>query len=214
MKNLKPIERYRFKTTEHYWERRYQQGQLGGTEGAFDAIADFKSRFLNNFVKENDVKSVIDFGCGDGCFLCYCRFPEYTGYEVSQSALRDCQEYFFLKYPQWQFFDYRDYDGRQAELALSLDVIDYLVEDHTYIKHMRDLFAAATRYVIIYSSDIDNVHNDDVEGVHVRQRKFTDWIADNVKDFVLKERFDGQFNKSLNPNDFFVYERVAGVVQR
>lgn len=39
----------------------------------------------------------------------------------------------------------------QADLALSIDVIFHLIEEDVFTKYMLHLFAAASRYVIIYS---------------------------------------------------------------
>jgi hypothetical protein len=57
---------------------------------------------------------------------------------------------------------------------MSLDVIYHLVEDSAFEGYMRQLFAAATRFVVIYSS---NREADASDGDHVRHRRFTDWVA-------------------------------------
>jgi hypothetical protein len=45
-----------------YWEQRYQRGGNSGA-GSYDNLAKFKAKILNNFVKENHIKSVIEWGC-------------------------------------------------------------------------------------------------------------------------------------------------------
>ena len=69
----------------------------------------------------------------------------------------------------------------QSELVRSLDVIYHLVEDDIYEKHMRDVFDAATRFVIIYS---DNEEAPRIV-LHVRHRRFSDWIHENRPDWRL-----------------------------
>jgi cyclopropane fatty-acyl-phospholipid synthase-like methyltransferase len=205
MRRFKPIDRYKFRDTQHYWERRYRKGRTSGTEGAFDPIAGFKSEVLNQFVKNNDVESIIDFGSGDGYFLTYCRFPEYAGYETSPTAIEQCREFFALKAPKWQFFDYADYAGEQADMAMSIDVIDYIVEDHMYLKHMRDLFRAGRKYVAIYACNTDSPKT--LTAVHFRRRRFTDWIEDNVTNWEIVKEISSPF-PVLNNTSFYVYRKV------
>ena len=103
--------------------------------------------------------------------------------------------------------------GKRAELALSLDVIYHLVEDGVFSQHMRTLFAAADRFVIIYASDSDA--NDEHEGRHVRHRKFSRWVAENQPSWELLEHvpnrypYRGDYRKGSFA-DFFIYARVAG----
>lgn len=56
-----------------------------------------------------------------------------------------------------------------AELSLSLDAIYYLVEDPVFESYMNCLFGSAQRFVIIYSSNVDQ----EWPASHVRHREFT-----------------------------------------
>ena len=62
----------------------------------------------------------------------------------------------------------------RAELALSIDVVFHLVEDAVFASYMHALFAHATRFVLIYSSNTDR----NWSSPHVRHRRFTDYVAD------------------------------------
>jgi hypothetical protein len=55
----------RFRDSQSYWEDRYVSGGTSGP-GSYDAQAEYKADFLNRFVRENAIGSVIEFGCGDG----------------------------------------------------------------------------------------------------------------------------------------------------
>ena len=51
-----------------YWEQRYAGGGTSGA-GSYGAAGRLKAEFLNAFVREHEVQSVIELGCGDGmCF--------------------------------------------------------------------------------------------------------------------------------------------------
>lgn len=54
-----------FEGSAAYWEARYTSGADSGV-GSYGAFAEFKAEILNNFVAQNRVASVIEFGCGDG----------------------------------------------------------------------------------------------------------------------------------------------------
>jgi len=48
-----------------YWEDRYATGDDSGL-GSYDELARYKAQIINEFVREKQVDSVVDFGCGDG----------------------------------------------------------------------------------------------------------------------------------------------------
>lgn len=190
-----------------YWERRYAEGGSSGP-GSYGLLAEFKAQVLNDFVYTHNVRSVIDFGCGDGNQLSLARYPEYIGVDISPTAVELCRKRFagdttktFTAYPEPQ--------GR-AELALSQDVIFHLTEDHVFETYMRSLFGAATRYVAIYSDDTDYGFRD----IHVRHRCFSNWIAHNYPDWSLIQHthtpldLTGVDPKAGIPwSDFYIYER-------
>lgn len=199
-----------FPGTPQYWEERYASGGNSG-RGSYGELASFKAHFLNEFVERERIQSIIEFGCGDGNQLTLAHYPEYSGYDVSKTAVRMCRER-FKDDTSKQFGLTVDYDGRAADLALSLDVIYHLVEDEVFDSYMRLLFDAATRYVVICSSDSSD--NAGYEGSWIRQHRFTEWIAENAVGWVLKVREPNPY--PLDPlaeegswSDFFVYEREA-----
>jgi hypothetical protein len=67
--------RHRFKGSSNYWNRRYKDGGNSGP-GSYDRLAEFKADFLNRFVGENRITSVVEYGCGDGAQLSLARYPE------------------------------------------------------------------------------------------------------------------------------------------
>ena len=154
-----------------YWDRRYQQGGTSGG-GSVGRLARFKAEVINRFVRENDVRSVIELGSGDGTQLELAEYPRYIGVDVSKTVVEATREK-FRDDPTKQFHTALP-AGTTADLTLSLDVIYHLVEDAVFERYMTDLFDAATRFVIIYASN-----KDECGAVHVRHRKFTDWIERN-----------------------------------
>ena len=51
--------------SKKYWNERYVTGQSSGS-GSYNELAQFKGDIINNFFEENEIKSIIDYGVGDG----------------------------------------------------------------------------------------------------------------------------------------------------
>ena len=184
------LARVRGFSSADYWEHRYRKGGNSGP-GSYSHLARFKADVLNRFVHENGVSSVIEFGCGDGHQLDLAQYPSYVGYDVSPTAVAICRERFGNDASR-QFFEASDYDGRVADLALSLDVLFHLTEDAVFEQYMRLLFAASTRFVIIYSSDQDEQF--EPTSIHVRHRCFTRWVERELpREWKLIEKIPNAF---------------------
>jgi SAM-dependent methyltransferase len=198
----------RFKGSATYWDSTYRTGGNSGP-GSYGRLAEFKAEVLNGFVERNAVKTVIELGCGDGAQLARARYPGYVGVDVSPSAIALCQER-FAGDPSKQFFLLGATDGYAGahDLVLSLDVIFHLIEDAAFDRYMRDLFALADRYVIIYASNVDRAPMG-----HVRHRRFTDWIEANATAWIqidfIKNRypFDPRRRDDTSYADFHVFGR-------
>jgi SAM-dependent methyltransferase len=197
-----------FTTTVEYWEARYSAGGDSGP-GSYSQLGMYKAEFLNAFVREHGIRSVIEFGCGDGHQLGLARYPRYTGLDVSPTIVARCRR-LFAKDPTKTFRFMGEYSGETAELALSLDVIFHLVEDQVYEDYMRTLFAASSRFVIVYSSNTDE--NRGFEGTYQRQHRFTDWVDAKADGWRLTEHVPNRFPYSGDArtgsfSDFYVFER-------
>ena len=194
-----------------YWEERYKNGGNSGS-GSYNRLAEFKAQVINNFVKENDIYSVIEWGCGDGNQLQYFNFPHYVGYDISKTVIEQIKtKYAEDKYKEFYWTgDVNFSNDRTAEMSMSLDVIYHLVEDTVFKKYMSDLFKSAKKYICIYSWDQDVPVSS-----HVKYRKFTEYIEKNFKDWKLvlyiKNKYfrneDEQDIDNTSLCDFYFYEK-------
>jgi SAM-dependent methyltransferase len=189
-----------------YWEQSYAAGATSG-DGSYGALAQGKGQFLNELVRDRAVRSVIEFGCGDGNQLSLAAFPRYIGLDVSRTAIGLCQQR-FADDPGKSFFLY---DGTcftdragvfRADLALSLDVLYHLTEDAVFETYLRHLFGAGERLVVIYSTNIELGRT----APHVRHRRFTPWAEANCPGWTLASMTPGP-NTGPARADFFIYER-------
>lgn len=191
-----------------YWEKRYRDGGNSGA-GSYNRLAEFKAEIINEFCRANTIKSVIEFGCGDGNQLSLANYPHYIGLDVSTTAIEQCRVRFEDEHSK-KFYTMAEANlpALRCDLAMSLDVIFHLVEQSIYENYLRTLFSAADRYVIIYSSNTDRR-----EATHVRHHRFTDFVEQNIPAFELIEFIPNRFPfDPAQPDDtsfadFYIYKR-------
>lgn len=186
-----------FTSSPQYWEDRYALGGTSG-RGSYGRLAAFKAATLNGFVRENGVRSVVEFGCGDGAQLALAAYPSYTGVDVSTHAVALCAAR-FAKDGTKRFLHTADPKAAtlRADLALSLDVIYHLVEDAVFHAYMKALVAAADRFIGIYSDDAEQPMTEP----HVRHRCFTQWMAANAPDWTLIRTVPNPYPLDANDPD-------------
>ena len=199
-----------FAGSGNYWDKRYQKGRDSG-EGSYGELAIFKAKVLNEFVREKGIRSVIEFGSGDGNQLKLAEYPAYTGVDVSPVAVRMAQQTFQHDLSK-KFMTSEDYRGERAELALSLDVIYHLVEDSVFKAYMERLFQASTKYVVIYSSNCSGLMTD---SPHVRHREFTRCVKERFPSLAAPQIISNPFPIGLRQEEtsfahFFFYQIDAG----
>ena len=197
--------------SSEYWEKRYYEGGNSGS-GSYGRLAEFKAFCINEFCKNNDVKKIVEWGCGDGNNLRLFNVEEYVGYDVSKTVVEMCKNNFSGS-PRKTFIHY---DGgvienpEVGELSISLDVLYHLTDDSIYSAYMQNLFNSSSKYVGIYSYDgyIKNTAG------HVYYRPHSQYIDTNFKMFKLIKHIENKYkrNETSDPDetswcDFYFYEK-------
>ena len=200
-------------SVKNYWEERYRTGGNSGS-GSYGRLAEFKAETLNAFVREQQVTSVLELGCGDGNQLTLASYPSYEGYDIAPQAVQVCTQKFsgdasktFHVYTPDAFQTMLAGRSQKADLSLSLDVIFHLVEDPVFQEYMQDLFDSAERFVIIYASNEEKPY----AGGHMRYRKFTRWIAQHAPQWTClkmiknKYPYNARSPENTSISDFYVF---------
>jgi SAM-dependent methyltransferase len=197
-----------------YWERRYRKGRNSGP-GSYSRLARFKADTVNRLVAEDDIFSVIEFGCGDGNQLSLMQYKRYCGIDVSPTAIANCRRIFAADPTKRFLLPGELAQNERFDCSISLDVIFHLLEDDVFEHYMEDLFRFATRRVIVYSSDCDDRTFEMRHGVlpapHVRHRPFTRWIERNAPHWRALQviandyPFDVSDQNNTSFADFHVY---------
>jgi SAM-dependent methyltransferase len=194
-----------FPGSEIYWIQRYDSGGNSGA-GSYQKLAKFKAEIINNFVKCNNITTVIEYGSGDGNQLKFAQYPSYIGFDVSPRAIALCQD-IFQNDKTKNFRLMNEYKGETAQLTLSLEVIFHLTEDDVYYSYMEMLFHSSERFVIIYSSD-----NKVEQEYHVRHRCFTKWVETNAPQWKLICHIPNKYpfkvgRKEGSFSEFYIYKK-------
>jgi len=198
-----------FTASGEYWEDRYKMGGNSGA-GSYNHLAEFKGEIINKFVSENNIETVIEFGCGDGNQLQYFQFRSYLGYDVSQSAISICTEMY--KHDSSKQFRMMNSSGEErADLSLSLDVIYHLIEEEVYLDYMKKLFFSSNKFVIVYSSNSGENENPPVVP-HIKHRRFTDWVESYAPDFKMIKHIPNRYPDDGDGirttfSDFYIFQK-------
>lgn len=201
--------------SRNYWEQRYKKNGDSGSGSSYPDLVRFKATIINDFIKENNVHTIIDYGVGDGnqLRLIDTQNKEYIGIDVSPTIIAKCKQ-MFINDPTKTFFLDKDVDmnHQKADLLLSCDVIYHLIEDPIYKSYMDNLFTMSKKYVIIYAKNQDIQH-----AIHVRFRNFTSYINTYFKSWKLikvipnkyPQKVLGTNNERTSPSDFYIFENFS-----
>ena len=201
-----------FPGSQTYWEKRYQEGISSGP-GSFGELARYKAQIVNDFVKQNNVQSVVDFGCGDGNQLALAEYPAYIGLDVSATVIANCRKKFAHDTSKrFEVYTPPTPPAVQAEMALSMEVIFHLTEETVYEAYMQHLFGSATRFVVIFGTDSDETP-DLPTAYHVKHYPINRWIQTNQPHWQLRERithpYTNRDSETYSMSTFYIYEREA-----
>ena len=187
--------------TQSIWENRYKANGNSGV-GSYGVLCEYKAKFINKFINDNNCKNVIEFGSGDGNQMSYFDVQQYTGVDISEHVINMCKQK-YSHIANKKFATYAEYYKMSSkfDLSLSLDVIYHLVDHNIYEKYMNDLFKSSNKFVIIYSSNRQEKYN----GSHVYNRKFTDYIDIKFPRAKLLCHEPNPYPK-ISGADFFVYQ--------
>lgn len=191
-----------FDSTE-YWEKRYQNGGHSGN-GSYGFLAEYKRDFINQFIIENNIKSLLEYGCGDGNQLSMIKCENIIGVDVSKTVIDKCKKLL----PNSKFFclENEKFPKEKTDLLLSLDVIYHLIEDEVYEHYIKNIIDHGSEYIIIYSA---NFKGDENFSIHVRPRKFTEHKLLNRKYELLKivpNNYKSNDHTKGSFSDWYIYK--------
>lgn len=184
----------------NYWNERYVAGGNSGA-GSYGEYAKHKSEVINNYIKTLEIKTINDFGCGDGNQISLLTgFEKYTGCDISPHIIETCKKRFNGD-KRYSFYGY-GHEMPRADLCMSLDVLYHIIDYANYEMYLTTLFGKSDKYVLIFSSN----HDRNVEGVtHIYHRNFTNFVDEYVDNFKLVEKIENKLDTSA---EFYLYKKI------
>jgi trans-aconitate methyltransferase len=161
----------------NYWESRYTGGGNSGL-GSYGEENAFKFSYIKEIIETYNLKSINDFGCGDGNQVSQLRPPyiaheiAYKGWDVSEIAVNKCTEMYKDVSSHEFSYDISEWDA--ADLGLSLDVLYHIVDEDIFYTYLENLFNKSKQYVIIYAVNHDLLRNNS----HIYSRAFVDYVVE------------------------------------
>lgn len=180
--------------TATYWDARYLD-RRGPGWGSGPGFLEAKAGAVNDLVRDLDATRTLDLGCGDGRVARLLEVPGYLGLDPSREAVR-------LARRRCPHLEFRLLRGRHLpdrwDLTLSLDVVQHLVEDRAYLRHL-ELVCSSVRWAIVHAPDRDP---NPLSAPHVCYRRWT-W------DLPGWWRVARTVRHEAVPSDTFLLERLA-----
>jgi len=207
IKKIKNIFRKKIEFTEYkkYWEDRYA---IGGTSGAgsYGVLAEFKAEIINKYIKDNNLTSVIEFGCGDGNQLKYMNYEKFLGLDVSQTAIDICKKKFKGdKTKNFIVYNPKNFDRKllpESDLVICLDVLYHITNDDEFEKTLQEIFSCSARFVILYTTLYKTKNNADP---HIKNRNLMPYL-DKFTNYKI-DAIVPQKHKDLSLADFVILKK-------
>ncbi len=145
-----------YKDATAYWTKRYEVG-MGSGIGSRGQLAHYKAEFVNDFIRDHAIGSLIDLGCGDGHIAAMLQVERYLGLDIVPSSIGLCRSQFgnrpdmtFTPISAGSIGNFEHF--LSCDLSLSMDVSFHIVDEAEFAAHVRRLCMFTSRYAILYSS--------------------------------------------------------------
>lgn len=186
-----------------YWEERYVNGGNSGN-GSYGFLAEYKRDFLNQFIVENNINSLLEYGCGDGNQLSMINCDRIIGVDVSKTAIDTCKK--MLPNSEFITINKGEFPKIKTDLLLSLDVIYHLIEDDVYNEYIENIVNHRSEYLIIYSA---NFEDDGNFSKHVKPRNFTKNHTLNKTyklEIIVKNKYKSTDHNTGSFSDWYIFK--------
>jgi len=131
------------------WKNRPNNSGLGSR----GLLAKFKADFVNNFIKENNIETLFDFGCGDLHNSSMIEVSEYLGIDIVGHKIPKEVKADSFRTAVSRFDEF--VCEEPADMTLCMDVLYHILNgEEEYLKAtLEKLVECSKRYIVIYAQD-------------------------------------------------------------
>lgn len=188
--------------SEKYWISRYGEGGNSGA-GSIGALLKFKADFINDFIRENDIHTVTDFGHGDLALANLLVGAKYTGIDIFDAGRRNVNGLDLVK----SRFD--QYEGSSTDLVTCIDVLYHIIKgEQDYLFASIDkMISVASKFIIIYAQDSripNNMANHMWNGP---------WLQHMLQSKDVELVYEQQSPIHGTTAKFYVFKRIENVLE-
>lgn len=134
-----------------FWNHRYRTlPQLGSGPGSRGYAALYKNALVHDFILKGGVRSILDIGCGDLCWLDdrITRACTYIGADISEVVIRNNA----AAHPGLRFLLHDIADGPiglTADLVVSFDVLIHQTDRPTFVDAIKNTLGAMRNLALV-----------------------------------------------------------------
>jgi hypothetical protein len=131
------------------WKRRPDNSGLGSR----GQLAKFKADFVSKFVKDNNIQTLIDFGCGDLYNSSMIEVPSYLGVDIVAHNMPDNPRANTFEAVVSRFDEFECEEP--ADMVLCMDVLYHILPgEQDYLKAaLENMLKSTKKYLVIYAQD-------------------------------------------------------------
>jgi len=189
-----------------YWNKRYNRGLT--STGLNDSEKEMKFfEFFKHMMRGRlgDVKSILDYGCGDGRMVAYntLRVPLelYHGVDISDVIISE-QDFTFRDEPKVNFFTVSEFNKREQmeyDAIFLFNVLFHIMDNEEHKNVLKMVSKLAKKYIFIITWTKEPEYYDK------SYQKYREW---NVYDMALSINYDLICHQSYDEiNSFLIYKR-------
>lgn len=192
--------------SKEIWKNRAANSGLGSR----GARANYKADYISNFVKENKIDKIIDFGCGDLIVAKDIEVGNYVGVDIVDHKLPPKEEIkpnsFKVIVSSFDEFD----ENETSQLVINLDMLYHILENES--KYLEDtietLYNASEEFIIIYAQD--SFRSDIKWSGHMFNSPWRQILENNYKVELVKQEDEFEFGSPIHSDAvFFVYRKTG-----
>lgn len=205
---------------EKWWNSWYGSGHSSGP-GSEGKLLEYKVNYLNKLFKEHNIKTVLDFGCGDGVVASKLNCQFYLGVDISDQAIKLCKARINrqgFSFERRHFFDHtpmviKNKFASSLDCCMCIDVLYHISDVRVLNKTLETLFTLRARIIVLYTFlEYAEFSEDMMEYLKPSAclycRNFSDVLANLSKSYKLIDKVKP---KSGTEAGFLVYEKIKEV---